>query len=200
MKKTEPLASGDAGPYGAGMLVRKWRGLPVLEHGGFMLGFQHHWMYLPEQSTTVILMTSNAEVDFSSLLDQLVVLALGPEAPVDAADTPAPVASAAGKPVTPAEALPDISGSTAGCFHNAEIPLAMALDVAEGNLFVHPATFRRIPAKRASPLEFTAMGGEIRLRVDTRADGSTPGFTMEHRDLGSIYFSRTDDSDCAFAK
>ena len=53
--------------YGFGWFVAKYRGLPVVWHGGSSLGFRTHILRIPEKRFTVVILTNRNEGDVAAL-------------------------------------------------------------------------------------------------------------------------------------
>jgi len=51
--------SGQSFPYGYGVMTGDLLGAQVIEHNGGIEGFASHWMYLPEQKVTIVVLTNS---------------------------------------------------------------------------------------------------------------------------------------------
>jgi hypothetical protein len=184
--RTPPPEAGT--PYAGGLLIRPFLGEPAIEHGGFMFGFQHHELRFPAQDVAVLIFTSSREIDSFALREQIVRAAFDALAARRLEARPAPATEI--RPPSAAEPAPTyapLDPAIAGTYSNEEIPLSIEIFVVDGQLHIHPATFRRVPMTRTGDRSFSALGGEFVVRIDSRA--GTVMLTV--RDLGDFVFSRS---------
>lgn len=186
------LNDGLRGEYGAGLLVRDWRGLPAIEHGGFMLGFQHLYLHLPEHRVSVVLLTNNREIAPFELRDRLLEIALGTSAP-----EPAKEPEERGQPSDAATGFdPDqpLPTQAPGCYWNEEVPVGIEISVRDGALLMRPTSFRELPLERIGPLRFTVGGMQIEFVAD--AEDAVQGLNLISDDFGGLPFDRVPAERC----
>jgi CubicO group peptidase (beta-lactamase class C family) len=170
--------------YGGGLLIRPFLGQNAIEHGGFMLGFQHHYLRFPDHDLAILLLTNSEEIDSFALREEIVRAAFESLTRVTLPDeaTPRPAES----PASPSADLPPLDPVIGGSFHNDEIPLDVRIWIEDDTLHVHPATFRSVRMTRLAPGRFAGLGGEIEVIL-----GDTPSaWTLRVRDLGDFTFRR----------
>ncbi len=175
-----PFSNGTANLYARGQVVREYRGVRTVGHGGLWPGYRTEFLRVPEQGVTIIAIANRADADPLLLAHQVLDLLLdgrpvavpgprpaGPDAvqplagrwldPVsgttlDIAVTPEGAASFAtfGQPFEPST-LPDSRlGAVRGMTSFALRPVDA--DTVEVELDAgHVATFRRIPPGAALP-------------------------------------------------
>lgn len=73
---TDTLNNGDTIRYTYGLFVWKYRGLKIVDHGGFTMGFKTHITYIPEAGLTVFLLSNNENTDPKSIVMNIVDLFL----------------------------------------------------------------------------------------------------------------------------
>ncbi len=192
------LVDGTHGPYGAGLLVREWRGLAVVEHGGFMLGFQHHYLHFPEQGVSVVLLTNNHEIDSFGLRDQLAEIALAGAAPAeDSGDEPSVDNSPASTKPEKHEFIP-MSADASGCYWNEEVPLGIEIIGRDVGWAMRPASFREVPMTQIGPASFAAMGGHLAIEIDVpqRPSDTVEAIRLVSEEFGTLMFSAAGTDRC----
>jgi CubicO group peptidase (beta-lactamase class C family) len=73
---TDTLNNGDTIPYTYGFNVRKYRGLKIVEHSGFTMGFKTDIMHYPEVGFSVFVLSNNETSEPWNIATQIVDLCL----------------------------------------------------------------------------------------------------------------------------
>lgn len=71
MKRIDPLNDGLPMRYAYGVMVREYRGLPVVDHSGGDAGFRSHLLHFPQQGFAVSLLSNLASVRPLALVQQI---------------------------------------------------------------------------------------------------------------------------------
>jgi CubicO group peptidase (beta-lactamase class C family) len=69
---SDTLNNGDTIRYTCGLYVWKYKGLKIVDHGGFTMGFKAHLAHFPEAGLTVFVLSNNENTDPSNLAFKIV--------------------------------------------------------------------------------------------------------------------------------
>ncbi|MGD9489017.1 MAG: serine hydrolase [Calditrichaceae bacterium] len=87
------LNNGETIDYALGLLIKKYRGLDIAEHGGFTGGFKAHYLRFPGQNLSVIILSNLGNINANKLTRQIAELYLSDQMeanepkPVDQSNT-----------------------------------------------------------------------------------------------------------------
>jgi CubicO group peptidase (beta-lactamase class C family) len=180
------LTSGDTLPYAFGINVQERRGLPMVRHGGSLMGFKADLVRYPSERFSVISLCNLGSIDPGPLADQVTDLYLGARL---RAVTDSRTASRA--PATPATAPPVLAAEQlrafAGRYYSAELDAAYTLTVAADTLRVARRTGTQV-MRPTAPDRFTA-GSQVFAFVRDAA-GRVTGFTVQAGRVRNIRFER----------
>ena len=79
------LTSGREIAYASGLVLGRWRGQPVVEHSGVDAGYRAHFLRLPQQRLTVLLLGNAGDINSSQLSRRVAEAALGDALPPEPA-------------------------------------------------------------------------------------------------------------------
>jgi CubicO group peptidase (beta-lactamase class C family) len=176
--------------YACGLHVRHHRGVPVIEHGGSMLGFEHWFMLFPEQGIGFVLLTNDKSIDTIAIRGRLAGILVGDA--LGSSDVPPTVQAPPGPSRIATPVLPPLPKEVFGRYHNDEIPVDLTLGRGAGGLVVTPSTFRPMPARRTEASRLEAMGGS--LTIEVAGDQEQPMLRVTLDELGTFEFRRVPDS------
>lgn len=178
-----PLADGEASSYAYGLMPGTYGGLPIVNHGGFMGGFNSRMILFPDQRFGATVLCNQAEHSTFRLARQVATIYLGDEMP----DPPAPFgpSGVAVPDVTPTYA-PDVLAEYAGDYVSEELQATHRVRVQDSTLTVgvgiHPVhTLHRDPD---DPDTFRDPASQVGWRFTRDARGDVDGleaFTFSGR-------------------
>jgi CubicO group peptidase (beta-lactamase class C family) len=180
------LADGDTLTYAFGNEISTYRGLPIEEHGGAMMGYKAHILRFPEQHFSVIETCNLGDINPGPLAHQVadVYLAdvLGPEPP--ARQRPArPAADSATWAPTEAQLT-----AFAGDYYSDELDVTYHLAVKGGHLTV---SFRATPEQTLRPQTTDVFrAGPLVMTFQRDASGRPSGFEIEAGRVQHMRFAR----------
>ncbi len=127
------LASGKEIDYARGLMIRTWRGVKCVSHGGAWAGYRAELMRLPDQRTSIVVLCNLASMSPSDLAASVAKIvskdALGPE--------PAEVPAVRKRPDAPAAETKSVDPTSfAGLYHSEELGVTYEFAVRGGLLFV----------------------------------------------------------------
>jgi CubicO group peptidase (beta-lactamase class C family) len=172
--------------YAFGLHVRENRGVPVIEHGGSMLGFEHWMTLFPQQGIGFVLLTNDKTFDPIALRERLSLVLVG-----DAMDPSENQASAGQSPdpeqrQVQAQEFSPLPDQIFGRYHNEEIPVDLTLSRSDAGLTITPSTFRTVPARRTGTRQIEAMGGALVIEITDQDGHAVLHATLP--DLGTFEF------------
>jgi CubicO group peptidase (beta-lactamase class C family) len=180
------LVSGDTLTYAFGNEISTYRGLPIEEHGGAMMGYKAHILRFPGQHFSVIETCNLGDINPGPLAHQVadVYLAdvLGPEPPARERPT-RPAADSATWAPTEAELA-----AFAGNYYSDELDVTYHLAVKDGRLTV---SYRATPERALRPQATdTFRAGSLVLTFRRDASGTPAGFEVEAGRVQHMRFVR----------
>jgi len=98
MQERGKLNNGEQLDYAFGLVVGKYKGLTMVDHGGADAGYRSDMTRFPEQHFSASVLCNSADTDPSSLAQEVADVVLAPE--IKAAETAAPAKEAAAKSTT----------------------------------------------------------------------------------------------------
>jgi CubicO group peptidase (beta-lactamase class C family) len=116
------LNNGKEISYALGLIVTKYRGLPVIEHDGANFGYRTVLLRFPEQKTSVICLCNLATANVDDKATRIADIYLAGQFPAATENTPAPAVSAG-----------DLK-QYAGLYRNAKEHYAVKVPVRDGGL------------------------------------------------------------------
>jgi CubicO group peptidase (beta-lactamase class C family) len=183
------LNSGDTLTYAFGNNVQERRGLPMVRHGGSLMGFRADLVRYPSQRFSVISLCNLGSIDPGPLADRVTDLYLGDRlrAVTAAAPRPASQAGAAAPPVPPTPTATELR-AFAGSYYSDELDVTYALSVSGDTLTLT----RRLSGPqvlRATAKDRFAAGSQQFL-FERDAAGRVTGFTVQAGRVCNIRFVR----------
>jgi CubicO group peptidase (beta-lactamase class C family) len=85
MQQVRPLSDGSANDYAAGLYIRTYRGLRMIEHSGTSYGYQAEKLRFPEQRLSIIALCNRRDGSYVTISDRFADLFLGLKASDDRA-------------------------------------------------------------------------------------------------------------------
>jgi CubicO group peptidase (beta-lactamase class C family) len=183
------LSSGDTLAYAFGINVQQRRGLPIVRHGGTLMGFRADLVRYPEQRFTVATMCNHASIDAGAFADRVTDLYLGhlyaPVAAASAAATPVRDAATTPAPLRAAGSVAQLAGR----YYSRELDVTYHLEAADGGLTLTRRMHgtQRLVAGTA-PDAFSV--GTHRLSFQRDGAGQGAAFTVEAGRVRNIRFVR----------
>ncbi len=180
------LDDGDTLTYAFGNEISTYRGLPIEEHGGAMMGYKAHILRFPEQHFSVLETCNLGSIDPGALARKVadVYLAgvLGPAEP--------PRRRPGAKESPKATWQPDAAALSAfaGAYHSDELDVTYHIVAQDGGLRVG---WRATPARALEPTtEDTFRAGPLVLHFERDASGRPAAFTVEAGRVRNLRFQR----------
>jgi len=198
MTRLDPLTSGGANYFAMGLMMLRYRGLPIVEHSGGDAGYRAEILRFPEQHFSVITLC-NTTAPAPELSRKVADLYLADRFPAP------PAAFTAGR----RNDLPPLSAAEqGGVYRSRDTGIVMRLDVVDGVLHtVSPAgkaplrtdsSGRVLVPQATGPGHFEPSTGSV-LRLVTQGEGEPPeiwdrlaSYTLPagaHRTLVGTYYS-----------
>ena len=180
--------------YAWGLVVREYRGLKVVEHGGSWVGFRAALVRFPEQRFSVIILANLDSFDPSGLAFKIADIYLAAELKEPAKAEPkaegqAEAAAAASKPaiIVPKADLEAL----AGAYVSEELLDARyTLSVRDGRLMVAMRTIPPTPLEGTGKDKFAAPDIGCDIAFTRGGDGKVDGFTLSAGRAAGIVFRR----------
>lgn len=187
MLRTVPLNDGSPNAYAAGLVIRSYRGLPIVRHAGRSFGFRSDMIRFPEQRFSVIVLSNLYDLDPGTLALSVVDLFLA-----DKFTQPAEVTESAGqaKPATLPLSAAQLA-SYAGRYYSEELGVTYSVEPRNDGLAIHPL---HSPPQQFIPTEkngFTlAISDAVRARFTRNARGHVNGFDFDHGLIHQLHFEK----------
>lgn len=180
------LANGKVLSYAFGLTVTKYRGLPLVEHGGSSGGYRTVTMRFPSQHTSVVALCNASDIDATALGHSVADVVL--ESTFTA---PAPATHIAGANDGPAPAPMDgVSLEPyAGRFYSQEVDATYEIATEGGALIVRRPRGDVERLRMIDPRTFK--GGGKTYRFAPAANGLVPSFTVDIDRVRGLAFVRT---------
>jgi len=168
------LNNGEELDYASGLTLSKYRGLPIVDHGGADAGYRADLLRFPEQHFSVACLCNLAETNPSNLARKVadVYLATDLKDPEHAPEKPT---------ATPMALAPEQLQRFAGLYWNKEDERAISIVMRDGKLYGSPMPNQRIELTPVAENRFqiTGQNGEVTfeesrpLRLLLKPDGAT---------------------------
>jgi hypothetical protein len=167
LQTTGALNGGKKIDYAWGLVVREYKGLKVVEHGGAWVGFRAALVRFPEQRFSVIILANLDSIDPSGLAFKVadIYLAGRPKEPPEEEARPEAKKGAAVKPYDAAKA--DLEALT-GTWKDTKFGRWLILSLKEGTL-VAALGGRSFPLTPAAPGKFIVAGNPMNIRFELEA-------------------------------
>jgi CubicO group peptidase (beta-lactamase class C family) len=167
LQTTGALNGGKKIDYAWGLVVREYKGLKVVEHGGAWVGFRAALVRFPEQRFSVIILANLDSIDPSGLAFKVadIYLAGQPKEPPEEEARPEAKKGAAVKPFDAAKA--DLEALT-GTWKDTKFGRWLLLSLKEGTL-VAALGGRSFPLTPAAPGKFIVAGNPMNIRFELEA-------------------------------
>ena len=186
------LNSGKKIDYALGLVVREYKGLKVVEHGGAWVGFRAAIVRFPEQKFSVVILANLDAINPSGLAFRVADLYLADliKAPAKVEAKKTPTAS-----VPKAEPVKTLSAAElkeyAGTYVSEELlDVRYKLSVEKDALLAEMRTLEPAPLKSMAPDRFMLPGFGMNIEFVRGADGKVSGFTVSVGRAAGIAFSR----------
>jgi CubicO group peptidase (beta-lactamase class C family) len=184
------LGDGRLLTYAWGLEIGRYRGLPIVEHGGSLGGYRAHLMRFPEQHTSVSCLCNLASLVPGNLARQVADIVLGDRFTEPRAERS--TAAAGDRPARPTSTSGIVAGAAdyAGTYYSDEVEATFTVAVNAGQL-----TLRRVEAGNELTLraagssdEFQAQGMTIRFHRD--GNRRVEGLDVDAGRVRDIRFTR----------
>jgi CubicO group peptidase (beta-lactamase class C family) len=168
------LNNGKPIEYALGLFITKYRGLPIVEHGGANFGYRTELLRFPEEKFSVIALCNLGTSAPRGLANQVADIYLAGKFPADAKGSSATTAA---EHVDPQP--------YAGTYRSAESHSVYTLAASNGDLTL----FGQLHLKAAGANRFVYPGGP-EFRFESTSNGNGMRFTMESEDAQPQVFER----------
>jgi CubicO group peptidase (beta-lactamase class C family) len=179
------LAGGDTLTYAFGNNVTRYRGLPVDDHSGSLMGFRAELLRFPTEHFTVAILCNLSSIAPATLAHRVADIWLGDRlGPAETVAGPAQPRSNT-QADAPASNIP--LAAYAGSYHSEEVGATYRIEASDGTLVMHRPTHGPIPLQHVSGDTFRGDGLVLEfLRQGRRA----VAFTVEAGRVRNIRFDR----------
>lgn len=175
------LTDGDTLSYASGLMLRRYKGLPTVSHGGAFMGYRTELLRFPEQRFSVVCLCNLSRMNPGVLAQRVADVFLASDF------RPTVAVAAATSAESPVELAAGTFNALAGMYLNVRTGLVTPVAVTNGRLtatvFGMPVPLTAVDAthfRASSParvdvvFEPTAAGRAQRLRLTIGEDGSKP--------------------------
>jgi CubicO group peptidase (beta-lactamase class C family) len=171
VQTTGTLNSGEKIDYAFGLVVGKYRGLRVVEHGGAFVGYRAMTMRFPDQRFSVVIQCNLGTMNPSNLARRIADIFLADQFTSDAGSTRLPEPKFIELPAQ------ELSEKT-GAYRNQINGVIWRLSVKEGKLLAElPNTSIRFGAISAN--EFRSIGSPLEVTLRFEKQGKSMGMRMQ---------------------
>lgn len=189
------LTTGDTLAYAFGLTIGELRGLRTVRHSGSMMGFQAHFLRLPEQRFSAVALCNLGNISPGALLDRVAAVYLGdrmhaPPARAAAAFVPAQRARASGEAVAALD--PATMRALAGTWYSEEVDALYRVEPSGTGLVLVRGTSGVLPLRPLGDDTFRA--GSLTLHFARDGAGVATAFTVEAGRVRDIRFVRVADA------
>ncbi len=159
------LADGDSVPYGLGLQLGTYRGLPIVEHGGSDAGYRSHFLRFPGAQLSVAVLCNLAGTEPGGLARRVADLYLADQLAPEPGEQPA------------VDLSQEELGRLAGVYRHRESDLAWRIDLRDGRLTLDAGP--GLPLSALGDGRFRLAGSEVTLSLAVPEDGAGPRLRFE---------------------
>jgi CubicO group peptidase (beta-lactamase class C family) len=187
------LSGGKSLTYAWGLQVGRYRGQPIVEHGGSLGGYRAHLIRFPDRHVSVACLCNLGTIAPGSLARQVADIVLGDALtePAPAAAQPGAGAGRGGAPAsttTPPAANP-APAAYAGRYYSDEIDATFTVTVKDGQLMVQRETDSAPALLQPVSADQFRLGG-MTLRFAHGTDGTVDALVVDAGRVRGIRFAR----------
>lgn len=190
MQETGRLNSGKAINYAWGLVVREYKGLKVVEHGGAWVGFRAAIVRFPEQRFSVVILANLDAIDPSGIAFRVADIYLADliKAPAKGEAKKTPAINAPKAEPVKALSVEELKGY-AGTYVSEELlDVRYKLTVEEDRLRIEMRTLEPAPLKAVAPDKFTLPSYGMTVEFARGDGGKVMGFTVSVGRAAGIAF------------
>ena len=189
----DSLNDGKPLTYAWGLQIGRYRGLPIVEHGGSLVGYRAHLIRFPDQHVSVASLCNLASIVPGPLARQVadIVLATTFKEPSTAPGQRGAGPGRGGAPPAPAQAPAAASALTdfVGRYYSGEADGLFTITLKDGGLFVQRETDAAPAALVPSSADAFRFGG-MTVRFVRGADRTVQGLLVDAGRVRGIRFDR----------
>ncbi len=186
------LNSGKKIDYAWGLVVREYKGLKVVEHGGAWVGFRAAIARFPEQKFSVVILANLNAIDPSAIAFRVADIYLADliKAPAKGEAKKTPAINAPKTEPVKALSVEDLK-KYAGTYASEELlDVRYKLTVEEDRLRIEMRTLEPAPLKAVAPDKFTLPSYGMTVEFARGDGGKVMGFTVSVGRAGGIRFRK----------
>lgn len=188
LESPDRLNDGTVLPYGWGLMLGTYRGMPLVEHSGSLGGFRAHIIRFRSEHSSVAVLCNVSSADTGSLVRRVADLVIGGRfrEPAPPRAAPRPRNAAWGPPRTSVAGEPS---AFAGDYYSDELESSYRVSIVDGRLTVRRGIEREALAMEPGAAdEFRVRAAVLRFRRDAR--GAIAGFTLDADGARGVAFQK----------
>ena len=183
------LSDGKPLSYAWGLQIGRYRGQPIVEHGGSLVGYRAHLIRFPESHFSVAVLCNLASTNPGNLARRVADIVIG-SAWTEPASAPGPGPAVTTSPTqSPAKSTTSLS-DYAGRFYSEEVDVTFTVTLKGEQLFVQRDTDPAPLALQPLATDQFRFGGGMTLRFSKGPTGAIDGLAVDAGRVRGIRFAR----------